>query len=361
MKNSLVSIVIVNYNGEEYLFNCIKSVLDSRYKNIEIIVVDNMSNDRSLDILRNSFHDERIRIIKNDNNVGFAAGNNIGYKNTAGQYIVLLNVDTVVDPTWLNEIICIMDSDSTIGAAQPKLLNLDNQNIYDSAGDYIDYFGFSFIRGGQWSERDTGQYDIVEEIFSARGAALVTTRAVVEEIGLFDESLFMSYEDIDFSWRIYLAGKRIVYIPNSIVYHKGSGIISKQPPAINLHVVKNRYVCLIKNYDTSNMVKYALLPLIVDIISGYFLLGPILFRHKNKLLTIRGKLFAYYWILSKRSTLIKHRNHVQKHIRRVPDSIIMKRMVKSSLWDLLKLIINVLRFGKSCAVLLYFRKGLGGK
>jgi GT2 family glycosyltransferase len=237
-------------------------------------------------------------------------------------------------------------------------LRLGDCNIYDSAGDYINFFGFSFIRGGQWLEKDVGQYNSIEEIFSARGAALITTRVVIEEIGLFDESLFLSYEDIDFSWRVHLSGRRIVYIPNSIVYHKGSGIISKQPNTKNVHVSKNKYVCLIKNYNKWNMLKYALLPLAIEILSGYFILEPFLFKHKNKLLTIQGNLLAYYWIFSNRSALIKRRNHIQKDLRKVPDSVIMRRMVKSTMWDMLNLIVNVIRLGKSCAVQLHFKNGL---
>jgi GT2 family glycosyltransferase len=358
MDKPLVSVVIVNYNGAEFIYNCIKSVLCSQYKNIEIIIVDNMSSDKSLDIVRISFPDRRIKVIRNYKNFGYAGGTNIGYKNSIGQYIVLLNVDTIVHPNWLDKILPVMISDTTIGAVQPKLLSLDDYNTYDSAGDYIDFFGFSFRRGGDWSEKDRGQYSSVEEIFCARGAALVTTRELIEQIGLLDEALFISYEDVDFCWRVRLYGKRIVYVPKSIVYHKGGGTISKQSVKIHLHTTKNRYLCLIKNYDKWNMIKYALFPLVVEILTGYFLLGPFLFRSKNKLLAIHGKLFAYHWIFSKRSELIKSRNYIQRNVRKVPDSIIMKRMVKTSMLDILKLIVNVIKLGKSRAALLYFRNGL---
>src|SRR2546425_1137542 len=172
----LVSIIILNYNGAKYISQCLKSVLISDYRNFELIIVDNNSSDSSIDIVESEFSDNRIKVIKSDKNLGFAGGNNLGADYAKGDYFVLLNIDTLVDPKWLSELVSVMESDNAIGAAQPKLLSLDDKTVFDSAGDYLDFFGNSFRRGGDWYEKDKGQYESVHEIFSARGAAMITRK-----------------------------------------------------------------------------------------------------------------------------------------------------------------------------------------
>lgn len=240
IKKPLVSIVVLNYNGKKYINKCVESILMSEYDNFELIIVDNNSIDKSIEFIEDTFKDTRLSIIRNDKNTGFAGGNNIGVQNTKGKYVVLLNIDTIVDRKWLTEIISLMESDLTIGVAQSKLLSIDDRSTFDSAGDYLDYFGLSFSRGGSWFEKDNGQYDTIEEIFSARGAALVTRKEIVNAIGLFDDDYFLDFEDVDFCWRVKLYGKRIVFVPASIAYHKGAGISSQSSLTLkNVHPTKN--------------------------------------------------------------------------------------------------------------------------
>jgi GT2 family glycosyltransferase len=362
MKLPLVSIILLNYNGKKYIQRCVESILKSDYNNFELIIVDNNSTDKSIDIVESKTNDARISIIRSNKNLGFAAGNNLGAQYAKGNYLVLLNVDTVVDARWLTELISVIEYDDTIGAAQPKILALDDKVTYDSAGDYIDYFGHSFRRGGAWDEKDQGQYDTVHDIFSARGAALVTRKEIVENIGLFDESFFMTNEDIDFCWRVRLYGKRVVFVPKSIVYHTGSGITSQETAILNnydMHALKNHFACLFKNYDTPHMIKYAILPiLIIHIVTGFFLLQPFIMNSNDKLARTKNRLQTYYWIFTNIKNLRDKRYHIQRNIRRVPDSEIMKNMVKTSIWDLVVLAINILKFGRSKASLLYFNKGI---
>ena len=362
MKLPLVSIILLNYNGKQYIQQCVESILNSDYNNFELIIVDNNSTDKSIDIVESKTNDARITIIRSNKNLGFAAGNNLGAQCAKGDYIVLLNIDTVVDTRWLTEVISVMEHDDTIGAAQPKILALDNKIIYDSAGDNIDFFGHCFKRGGDWYEKDEGQYDTVHDIFSARGAALVTRKEIVENIGLFDENFFMTHEDIDFCWRVRLYGKRVVFVHKSVVYHKGRGITSQDTAILNnydMHALKNHFACIFKNYDTLHMIKYAILPvLIINIATGFFLLQPFIINSNNKLACIRNKLQAYYWIFTNIKKLRDKRCYIQHNIRRVPDSEIMKNMVKTSIWDLAVLAINIVKFGRPKATLLYFNKGI---
>jgi hypothetical protein len=273
----------------------------------------------------------------------------------------LLNIDTVVEDKWLTGLIGLMESDDTIGVAQPKLLSLTNRSIYDSAGDYIDFFGNNFRLAGSWEEKDEGQYDTIRDIFSARGAALITRKEIVEKVGLFDEDFFMTFEDIDFCWRVRLFGKRIAFVPTSIVYHKGRGITLRDPSAVShldMHGFKNVKSCMIKNYDLVNMIKYAILPTIVDIVTLFFLIEPFITQTENKWARVKGKMMGYLWVLSNIGKLVDRRRHIQHHIRKVPDSEVMRYMLKTSIWDLVNFAFNTKKLGYPRARMIYVKSGI---
>jgi GT2 family glycosyltransferase len=350
-----VSIIILNYNGGKYIRQCIESVLKSEYYNIELLIVDNNSTDESIQVIKTELNDDRIKLVRNNENLGFATGNNIGVHDAKGKYLVLLNIDTVVHPRWLTEVISVMESDSTIGVAQPKLLLLEDKSIFDSAGDYLDYFGLSFRRGGDWLEEDTGQYDTIHDIFSARGAALVTRKEIVQTIGLFDDDYFLDFEDIDFCWRVRLYGKRVVFVPKSIVYHKGAGISSQAPFDIkSLHPTKNILMTMIKNYNTIHTINFVILPHIVSFITGFFIVEQLIMKRPDKLRRIKYRIQGYWWLLSNVKKLQYKRNYVQRTIRKVPDSETMKFMLKTSRLDIWIYTFNILRLGRLKATMLYF-------
>ena len=351
-----ISIIILNYNGSKYIERCIESVLKSEYDNFELLIVDNNSTDESMDIINTVFNnDYRIKLIRNNKNLGFAEGNNIGAQHATGKYLVMLNIDTVVHPKWLAEIISVMESDRTIGVAQPKLMLLDNKSIFDSAGDYLDFYGFSFRRGGEWFEKDIGQFDTVHDIFSARGAALVTRKEIVQTIGLFDGDYFLDFEDIDFCWRVRLYGKRVVFVPRSIVYHKGAGISSQADFDIkNMHPTKNLLMTMVKNYDTNHMIKFVIIPHIVSFITGFFILEQIIIRRGDRLKRIKYRIQGYYWLVCNMKKLQSKRYNIQNTIRKTPDSEIMKYMLKTSIWDILVLSVNILKIGRLEAHMIYF-------
>ena len=349
-----VSIIILNYNGQNYIRRCVESVLKSEYDNFELLIVDNNSADNSFNIVKSEFHDDRIRLIRNNKNLGFASGNNLGANYAKGEYIVLLNVDTEVHAKWLAELVAVMQSDLTIGAAQAKLLSLDDKSVFDSAGDYLDFYGLSFRRGGDWAEKDSGQYDNIEDIFSARGAAVITRKEIIQQIGLFDDDYFLSFEDIDFCWRVKLYGKRVTLVPKSIVYHKGGGISSEVSDNIdNMHGTKNIVMTMIKNYNNSHMIKFAIIPHIISLITGLFILEELVMRRDNKFMNIKIRLRALYWILSNSRKIRSKRRYVQS-IRKTHDSEIMKNMLSTSALDILIYLFNIGRLGRSKATMIYF-------
>ncbi|MEM2174659.1 MAG: glycosyltransferase family 2 protein [Candidatus Micrarchaeia archaeon] len=334
----MVSIIILNYNGKAFLYNCLSSVLKTDYPNFEVIFVDNGSTDDSVEYVKKNFgEDSRLKMVALDKNYGFAEGNNIGFKyvNPESKYVVFLNNDTIVDSKWLIEAIKILEKDNLIGAAQPKLKSLKDSKRIDSAGGFLDYMGRVYIRGT--GEKDVGQYDQVDEIFYAQGAAIIIRKDLIYGIGLFDPEYFINYEETDFCWRTWLSGYKVIFIPQSIVYHWGGATIhdknkgkAKSRYKVMYHSRKNQLATLIKNYSLSNLFKY--LPLLVTRMLGYII---ILIIKSNKEYAL-AYLKALIWNLKNMKKLMVKRIFIQTYIRRKADEEVMKRMLSCSKFERLK-------------------------
>jgi GT2 family glycosyltransferase len=324
LKRSLVSIVILVHNNIDFIENCIKSVLETNYENIEVVIVDNASKDGSSQYLRKKIgQQKKVKIIYNEVNLGFAEGNNIGAKEAKGKYLTFLNIDTIVAPDWMNAIVGTMDLDYSIGACQSKLLQMNNPEFFDSAGDFIDKYGVMMRRGGDLSEKDKGQYDKIEEIFSARGAALTIRKALFERIGGFDASYFLIYDDIDLCWRTRLYGYRVVFIPKSVVYHYGGFSLS---PKRVFFSTRNWLTTIAKNYDLSNLLKKV--PQAIAIICCAALAEVLL---KRKPIQSSERMKGLVWVIFNFKLIWTKRLKVQSQIRKVGDSEVMTRMLDSNL------------------------------
>jgi len=319
----LVSIIIVNYNGNRFLLNCLRSVLDTDFPDFEVILVDNGSTDRSIELARKVYgNDPRLFFIMNPQNLGFGGGNNVGVMSSRGTHIVFLNNDVEVDHNWLRELVNVVESDQTIGAAQCKIMLLDDQRLIDSAGDYVNTLGFSFSRGR--GQTDVGQFDRICDIFSARGAAMIVKRTVFETVRGFDTLYFVQYDDIDLGWRIRLAGYRIVFVPKSIVFHAGRIATDKMNLSnILFHECKGYLLTMIKNYEAKNLIRYN--PF-VTVVGG---LIPDIFQRKNAP-SILARLMVLKWFFVNLPLVVDARRQVQRNIRRVPDSEIIKLMRTTS-------------------------------
>lgn len=263
----LVSVIILNYNGGDFLKRCVESVINTEYENFEIILVDNCSTDGSLeDVISQFGHDAKLHVVKNSLNLGFAEGNNIGLRHAKGAYIVLLNNDTEVEKDWLKEAIKVAGSDEKIAIVQSKLFFLHDRETLESAGSYIDRCGFGFERGFVKSK---DLYKSVDEVFYANGAAVTIKRSTIEKtnynriFSIFDPDYFFAYEDVDLCWRMKLAGYKTVVAPNSIVYHQRSKTTSRAKEKLVFHHCKNRVMTLIKNYSLRNLLVY--LPILITL------------------------------------------------------------------------------------------------
>lgn len=213
----LVSVVLVNWNGLPVIESCLESILCQTYRPLEVIVVDNGSEDGSPDLVRERF--PRVRLIVNKKNVGFGGGNNIGIKASRGRYIMILNNDTRLDPGCIDRLMHSLERDRRFGAGVPKIL-LDNEdNRIDAAGIVVYPDGLSIGRGRMESGE---RYDEETEVFCASGCAALFRREMLDDIGLFDEDFFAYAEDTDLGWRARLAGWKAYYVPRAIVYHHHS-------------------------------------------------------------------------------------------------------------------------------------------
>jgi len=321
-----VSVVILNYNGKEFLKCCLRSVLDSDYPNFEVIVVDNGSTDSSAEFVKEMFGgDPRLKILLNHRNLGFAEGNNVGIKVAKGKYIVLLNNDTETSSLWLKEIAKVMESDLTAGACQSKLLLMSDRKTLDSVGAYLSPFGLLVHKG--IGEVDRGQFDNIHEIFTAKGAALTIRREVLEEVGLFDSEFFAYLEETDLCWRIWLSGYTVLFVPRSIVYHAWGSTLSKIGPLyaryiLRFHATKNYIKTLLKNLDTRNVFK--ILPVHICIWLGIVLLFILRRRLHDAMFTMK----AICWNLINLKHIWDERVMVQHHIRRVSDNQIFSRIMR---------------------------------
>ncbi|OPX70058.1 MAG: Glycosyltransferase AglE [Methanoregulaceae archaeon PtaB.Bin056] len=212
-----VSVVIVNYNGERFLEECLDSLRAQAYTDFEVILVDNHSSDRSIEIVGQGYPE--VNLIRNTSNAGFARGTNDGIRASRGRFILTLNNDTRLDPNFIGEILRPQLSDGKVGICASKMLYPDGR--INSAGTCISRSGAAWDRG--ISEPDSGQYDKAEEVFGACAGAALYRKEMLDEIGLFDEDFFMYIEDVDLSFRARLAGWRCMYVPGAVAYHHHGG------------------------------------------------------------------------------------------------------------------------------------------
>lgn len=237
----LVSIVIVNWNGEKYLKKCIESLLKQSYSNIEIIIIDNDSSDDSVDIINNNFKD-KLKLFLNKN-TGYAGGSNKGIELSKGEFIVIANPDVVFEKNYIKNCVAKLVQDKSIGAVTGKLLKYDFEknkklNVIDSVGIRFNHSRQAFDI--DQNELDTGLHEEDKRVFGVCGAAAIFKKDVLEKVKVnneyFDYDFFAYKEDIDLCWRINLYGYKCYYVHDAIAYH-GRGLNSSKGI---INTIKNR-------------------------------------------------------------------------------------------------------------------------
>ena len=250
----LVSLIVLNWNGKQYLETCLSSLLNQTYPNLEIIFVDNGSTDGSVEFVRQNYSTalNALIIVEHDVNLGFAAGVNSGIAVSKGKYIATVNNDTEADPDWITELVNAMESDSGIGSCASKMLRFYDRIRIDSAGTIVYQNGNAYDRGAD--EEDIGQYDHQEEVFGACAGAALYRRQMLDEIGLFDKDYFAYFEDVDLSFRMHLFGWRCMYVPTAIVYHMHSGTSKVASPFKIYHLERNKLWNMWKYYSFGTFI-----------------------------------------------------------------------------------------------------------
>lgn len=250
MATPKIAVVILNWNGKNFLQQFLPSVLSSTYTNYEVVIADNGSTDDSVAFVKSQY--PAIRLILFEHNLGFAKGYNEALKQVEADYYALLNSDAETEEGWLQPMARLLETDPTIAACQPKLLLFADKKMFEysgAAGGWMDKYGYPFAKGRVFDvcEEDHGQYDQEEPIFWASGAALFIRAKVFHEMKGFDEYFFAHQEEIDLCWRAQLAGYRVYVCPASVVYHLGGGTLPKGNERKVVLNFRNNLVMMAKN------------------------------------------------------------------------------------------------------------------
>ena len=229
-------------------------MLATSYENLEVIVSDNGSTDGSVSVITQQF--PQVRLVRLDQNYGFAKGYNLTLEKVEADYFALINSDVEVQPGWLTPIIDLLEKDKFNAACQPKLLSYNNRNIFEyagGAGGWLDSFGYPFARGRIFdvSEVDKGQYDSIERVFWVTGAAMVIRSEVFRQMKGFDNYFFAHQEEIDLCWRMQLSGYKLFANPSSVVYHVGGGTLPRGNTLKTFLNFRNNQIMLYKNLPWS--------------------------------------------------------------------------------------------------------------
>lgn len=321
-----ISIIIPHLKGLDILRDCLVSIYQSSFRDFEVIVIDNGSEDGSSEMVVGQFPE--VRLIRLKVNRGYAGGCNVGIQASASHLILLLNDDTILDPGAVGALVEVFDRDPDLGGAQPKLLNVQDRTHFDysgACGGLIDILGYPFAFGRTFMslEEDRGQFDSPSEIFWACGTCAIYRRRAIEEVGLLDEDFFAHMEEIDLAWRLHLAGYSLIRVPQAVVYHySGHTLPNTERHKMYLNH-RNSIVCLIKNYSLSRLVW--ILPLRIIFEWGIILVSFLRrdFRRGPAALYVQVTLP----ILLYKS--LRKRRQVQK-IRRVGDRGVMGKMYRGS-------------------------------
>ncbi len=308
----LVSVVIVNYNSGNYLVNCVRSVMNSTYPRKELMVVDNASCDASVAEMLAAF--PRVKVIRNETNLGYAAAGNIGITSAKGQFIVIMNPETLVNTDWLEQLVKAAVRYPRGAFFQPKILLMNNQRVLNSAGNMIHITGFGVCRG--LGELDSEAFQKESEVCYTSGACTLVRRQALREIGLM-EDLFLAYgEDKDWGWRASMLRWQSVYVPSSKILHKWSSTLGQSPRKFYL-LEFERLLSISKNYSKRTLL----------------LLMPVFFVVELSVLlhaAIRGwfgeKLQSYVDLFLVRNLVLQRRRIVQKH-RIVSDRVLIRGFI----------------------------------
>lgn len=298
------SLIIVTYNNHSQIEACLRSVLPSLSPADELIVVDNASEDGTAALVEAAF--PQLQVLRASRNLGFGGGNNLGARQARGEFLAFLNPDTTVELGWLDALVRTLQTHPQAGMATAKILLLDDPEQINTCGNEMHISGLTLCRGmGQ----PRGAYPDLDEVGAVSGAAFAMRRALFERLGGFDESFFMYMEDTDLSLRARLAGWRILYAPEAIVYHEYRLTFG---PNKTYYQERNRYWMLLRTFRKRTLA--ALLPalLLAELVTW----GFVVLRERRNW----GNKVRAYRAIVREQTALKRARQACQALRRVSDS-----------------------------------------
>lgn len=310
--NAQIAIVILNWNGEKLFDTFLPSVLKySNSENVQIIVADNASTDNSVEHLKKFY--PSVKVITLSLNFGFAEGYNQALQNVDAEYLVLINSDIKVTENWIDCCISKFREDDKIVAIQPKILSFNQPEFFEyagAAGGFLDKFGYPFCRGRILNriEEDFGQYNEQSQIFWASGACMFIRNNAFKTAGGFDGNFWAHMEEIDLCWRLKNQGFKIVYEPQSVVYHLGGGTLSYGSPKKIYLNFRNNLFMLFKNLPRQQFKRIFIIRMVLDGVAAVkFIVG---FNFREFWAVVKAHA-SFYRNLGK---LIEKRKETQKYV-----------------------------------------------
>lgn len=310
---SKVSIVVLNWNGKNHLKKCLRSIQSVSYSPLEVIVVDNASNDGSVGMVKKEF--PRTIVIVNKKNMGYSGGNNLGIKKSTGRYVFILNNDTEVTKDFLEPLISRMEKDSRIGCIQPKLVYGSDHDMLNAVGSFLTSSGFLYHYGYR-KNASFLQYNTSMPIYSAKGAAMLLRREVLNKVGYFDEDFFIFFEETDLCHRLWLAGYTIMYEPKSIIYHFEAVDTSSQMKNFTRTFLsfRNRICSYIKNLETKNVIY--VLSVLLPMYAVLFIFYTLTLRIDQSWAIV----MSLIWNVQQLPRTLEKRKYIQERLRKVLDT-----------------------------------------
>ena len=330
-----VSIIVANFNGENYLPTCLNSVLRNSYKDYELILVDDGSTDKSIEVIEGFLKkDKRIKLLRNHKNLGAAASRNRAIKKASGKYIVFLDNDTEVTYNWLVKIIEPLDKDSQIGGVQSLLLDFNNRDLIQTGGGLLIPHTGWLAPLYQWTKYKEMKDKITSKEIIAVSASLAVRKEIVDLISGFDEKEAVYTEDLDFCWRIWISGYKIILFPDSVAYHLSKSVEARAGmnatyQKIYFNLAKNSFRSILKNYSFLNILRFLPISLAVNLGRGLLVLSV-----RGQIDALNGAIQGLVWNIVNIADTLKERTKIQRY-RKVSDSFILKQVGETgSLMDI---------------------------
>ncbi len=301
-KAAKVTVVIPNLNGKRFLKDCLDSLFAQSFRDFGVVLVDNASSDGSVGLVESSYPE--VEVIRNETNLGFARAANQGIAEASGDYIVLLNNDTVLERDWLANLVRAADSSSEeFMFFASKILRMEDGKIIESTGDSLGFTGMPYPLN--YEELDDGRFEEPFPVFSACAAGALYKRKLFDEVGLFDEDFFAYHEDTDLCFRAQLMGYKGLFVPSARMYHHVGGTSSRIDKFERYYGTRNFAFLIAKNMPASLIARNAHKLAFVQIV---FLLraikglsfGPLLRAHASTLKNVPN-------LLQKRREIQKRR------------------------------------------------------